>query len=155
MAGDPLQAGDAYLVKIGAQTVPATVEAVRRRVDLQTLESRPATMLEANDIGEVALALDRPVAFDAYRTSRQTGGFILIDRETYDTAGMGLVEEPAAAAERPSQAAGSWRRGSGPGAASPKPCPGGRPARSAPWRSPGSSPATQASPPPSGQRRWP
>ncbi len=108
MAGESLKAGDAYLVKIGAQTVPATVEAVRRRVDLQSLEARPATMLEANDIGEVTLALDRPVAFDAYRTSRQTGGFILIDRETYDTAGMGLVEEPAAAAERPSP--GRWLR---------------------------------------------
>jgi uncharacterized membrane protein len=39
------------------------------------------------------LQLDRPLAVDRYAQCRDTGSFILIDSETYDTVGMGCVEE--------------------------------------------------------------
>jgi bifunctional enzyme CysN/CysC len=37
------------------------------------------------------LALDRPVAFDPYASNRETGGFILIDRMSFATAGAGML----------------------------------------------------------------
>ena len=40
--------------------------------------------------------LDRPIAFDPYATSRQTGGFVLIDRVTNETVAMGLIERAVA-----------------------------------------------------------
>jgi sulfate adenylyltransferase subunit 1 len=46
----------------------------------------------------VRLTLDRPVAVDAYAENRETGSFILIDRETTDTAALGLVLAPRQAA---------------------------------------------------------
>ena len=36
--------------------------------------------------------VDRAVAADLYSESRETGSFILIDPESYDTIGMGFVE---------------------------------------------------------------
>jgi sulfate adenylyltransferase subunit 1 (EFTu-like GTPase family) len=44
-----------------------------------------------NEIGVCAVSLDAPAAFDAYAENRETGGFIVIDRMTNNTVGMGLL----------------------------------------------------------------
>ena len=54
--------------------------------------SSVAERLFINDIGECTLRLDRAVAADPYAQSKETGSFILIDPESYDTIGMGFVE---------------------------------------------------------------
>ena len=91
MAKEELRAGAAYLAKIGTQTVPVTVASVAARIDLDTLEPGPATTLNVNDVGDVTLAFDRLVPFDAFSADRDLGTLILIDRESFDTIGMGLV----------------------------------------------------------------
>lgn len=84
--------GRRYLMKIGAKTVTATVNAPKYGVDVNTLEERPAKTLELNEIGVCTLSLDQNIAFDPYDTAREMGGFILIDRLTNDTVGMGLID---------------------------------------------------------------
>jgi sulfate adenylyltransferase subunit 1 len=96
MVKAPLREGARYIARLGTQTVQATVETVRSRVDLQTLRNEPVSALEINDTGEVTLAFDRPVAWDAYAENRDSGSLILIDRETYDTVAMGLALEKVA-----------------------------------------------------------
>ena len=92
MATEHLKEGDQFLLKLGAAAVPARVVTVRQRIDLASLASVPVSSLGANDVGHVVLALDQPVAFDPYLQSRGTGGFILIDRESFDTVAIGLVD---------------------------------------------------------------
>jgi sulfate adenylyltransferase large subunit len=92
MATEHLKEGDQFLLKLGAATVPAKVVTVRQRIDLSSLASVPVSSLAANDVGHVVLRLDQPIAFDTYLQSRRTGGFILIDRESFDTAAIGLVD---------------------------------------------------------------
>jgi sulfate adenylyltransferase large subunit len=87
----PIRQGASYLVKIGTRTVVATVATIRSRVDLASFKEVPAEELGLNAIGEVELILDQAVAADLYREDRSTGGFIVIDRESFDTVGMGLV----------------------------------------------------------------
>ena len=99
MATEHLKEGDQFLLKIGAASVPARVVRVRQRIDLASLASVPVSSLGANDVGHVVLALDQPIAFDPYIESRRTGGFILIDRESFDTVAIGLVD--GAVAEQP------------------------------------------------------
>jgi sulfate adenylyltransferase subunit 1 (EFTu-like GTPase family) len=94
MATEHLKEGDQFLLKLGAAAVPARVVTVRQRIDLSSLASVPVSSLGANDVGHVVLALDQPVAFDPYLQSRRTGGFILIDRESFDTVAIGLVDGP-------------------------------------------------------------
>jgi bifunctional enzyme CysN/CysC len=91
MSEQPMLPGRPYLLKIGAKTVGATVSHLKYRVNINTLEHLAAKRLGLNEIGVGNLALDRPIAFDAYRDNRDTGGFILIDRLTNHTVGAGML----------------------------------------------------------------
>jgi bifunctional enzyme CysN/CysC len=88
----PLAAGRDYLAKLGARSVPGTVKRIRHRIDVNTREMVPAESLGLNDLGSIELHLQLPVAFERYADSRELGGFILIDRLTNATAGVGMIE---------------------------------------------------------------
>jgi bifunctional enzyme CysN/CysC len=97
MAEEALVPGREYLFKQTTKVVPGKVSALRYRVDVNTLHREPAPTLALNEIGRCGITLTAPVAFDAYRRNRGTGGFIMIDRLTNATvaAGMILDREPA------------------------------------------------------------
>jgi bifunctional enzyme CysN/CysC len=87
----PMLQGRSYLLKIGAQTVGATVAPLKYCVNVNTLEHVAAKKLELNDIGVCGLELSRPIVFEPYSQNRDLGGFILIDRITNTTVGAGLL----------------------------------------------------------------
>ena len=92
MSETPLLPGRRYLLKIGAKTVTATINAPKYGIDVNTLNDVPAKTLELNQIGVTTLSLDQAIAFDPYDDNREMGGFILIDRQTNDTVGLGLID---------------------------------------------------------------
>tara|TARA_R110002111_G_scaffold1833_7_gene12383 strand:+ start:4929 stop:6836 length:1908 start_codon:yes stop_codon:yes gene_type:complete len=92
MSDTPLLPGRRYLLKIGAKTVTATINAPKYGIDVNTLNDVPAKTLELNQIGVTTLSLDQAIAFDPYDDNREMGGFILIDRQTNDTVGLGLID---------------------------------------------------------------
>jgi len=81
-----------YLLKLAAATVKAAVEPLLHVVDLETNQSAAADRLLTNEIGTALIRLDRFVAADRYANNRETGSFILIDTETHDTVGLGIIE---------------------------------------------------------------
>jgi bifunctional enzyme CysN/CysC len=87
----PLLPGRQYLMKIGTQTVPATVHAPKYRLDVETMAHLAARTLALNDIGVANLWTARPILFEPYEASRALGGFILIDRVTNATVAAGLI----------------------------------------------------------------
>jgi len=91
LGDQPMLPGRPYWLKIGAKSAIATIRQPKYRVNVDTLEHLAARRLELNEIGVCNIAVDRPIAFDAYRDQRDTGGFILIDRLTNDTVGAGLL----------------------------------------------------------------
>ncbi|SEQ02493.1 bifunctional enzyme CysN/CysC [Ectothiorhodospira magna] len=91
MHDQPLLPGRPYLMKLGTQTVSATVSNIKYQVNVNTLEHTAARQLDLNGIGVCTLSLGKPVAFDAYRDSPDTGGFILIDRMSHNTVGAGML----------------------------------------------------------------
>ncbi|MDI6623134.1 MAG: adenylyl-sulfate kinase [Brevundimonas sp.] len=91
MADAPLLPGRAYVVKLGAATVTGQVTDIRHRVNVETLEPLAARTLELNDIAVCHLHLDAPLTFEPYAVSRDLGGLILIDRQTNETVGAGLI----------------------------------------------------------------
>jgi bifunctional enzyme CysN/CysC len=91
MAEEALAPGRGYLLKIGTQTVPATVGKPKHKVDVNTMEQLAASTLALNEIGVCEIALDRVIAFDPYAVNRETGGFILIDRLSNGTVGAGML----------------------------------------------------------------
>ena len=91
MHEEPLLPARSYLLKIGSVTANATMMPIRHRINVNTLEKLAAETLELNDIGVCELQVDRPVVFEPYADSRTLGGFILIDRMTFNTVGAGLL----------------------------------------------------------------
>jgi sulfate adenylyltransferase large subunit len=92
LAKEALAPGRNYLVKIGTCSANASVEPSLHILDLDTRALKTADKLFINDIGQCVLRLDRPIAVDLYAESKETGSFILIDSESYDTVGMGFVQ---------------------------------------------------------------
>jgi bifunctional enzyme CysN/CysC len=88
----PLPRGRGYLFKIGASWCPGTVTRIRHRVDPDSFEQLPAEALDLNDIGQIAISLGGRVAVESYRDSRDLGGFIVVDRLSNATVGVGMVE---------------------------------------------------------------
>mgnify|MGYP001040010125 CR=1 FL=1 len=91
MSPDPIVVGKQYLVKHCTNRVPGSVSRIRYRIDINTLHRVPARDLQLNEIGRCELELARPIAFDPYKKNRTTGAFILIDRETHNTVGAGMI----------------------------------------------------------------
>jgi bifunctional enzyme CysN/CysC len=91
MADEPLLPGRPYLLKIGARTVSATITEPKYKVNVNTMEHLAAKRLALNEIGVCNLALDQMIAFDPYTENHETGGFILIDRVSFNTVGAGML----------------------------------------------------------------
>jgi bifunctional enzyme CysN/CysC len=91
MDAEPLVPGRSYLARIGMRTVPATITAIKYRIDPNTQEHLAAQTLALNHIGFCNLATGARVAFDPYAENRKTGAFIIVDRYTNRTVGAGMI----------------------------------------------------------------
>jgi sulfate adenylyltransferase subunit 1 (EFTu-like GTPase family) len=93
----PLAPNRPYLIKQTTQVTQARIRKIRHRIDIHTLEHQNVSELELNGIGVVSIEAQRPLFFDAYRTNRATGSFILIDPITNETLGAGMILAPHSA----------------------------------------------------------
>jgi bifunctional enzyme CysN/CysC len=91
MSNQQLAHGRSYTLRCGPLEVPATVTNVRHRLDVTNGNTMAARLLEINDVGRVEIATSRPVTLESYTDSRETGGFILVDRVSGETLAAGLT----------------------------------------------------------------
>ena len=95
MDDDALHVGRSYWLKLGTQTVSATIQQPKYTVNVNDpvgLGSQIAVKtLDLNAIGVAELATDKPIVFEPYAESRTLGGFILIDKITNRTVGAGML----------------------------------------------------------------
>lgn len=91
MAEEELLPGRGYWMKVGTQTVTATVHAPKYEVNVNTLEHLAAPTLGLNGIGVAEIATDREIVFEPYDTNKALGGFILIDKLTNATVACGML----------------------------------------------------------------
>jgi bifunctional enzyme CysN/CysC len=94
MGDQPLLPGRSYLFFAGGSFVSAQITELKYKINAGTREHLAAKLLDLNEIGFCNIALDRPLALDAYEESRETGSFILIDRLTFATVACGMVTFP-------------------------------------------------------------
>ena len=93
----PLDPAGHYLIKHTSQIVPARVEQVLYRVNVNTLHAEAVNGMSMNEVAVVRLSTARPIFFDAYRENRGTGAFILIDRQSNATVAAGMIVSAAEA----------------------------------------------------------
>jgi bifunctional enzyme CysN/CysC len=92
MSDNPMIPGRQYIFKSNTQTTTLTLGKLKHRIDVNTLNHLPAKTLELNEIGVCNISLDKRIAFDPYEDNRTMGGFIVIDRLSNNTVGMGLID---------------------------------------------------------------
>jgi bifunctional enzyme CysN/CysC len=83
--------GRPYWLKIGTQTVSATVGQPKYQVNVNTMEHLAAKTLDLNAIGVCNITTDRAIPFEAYCDNHDLGGFILIDKMTNATVAAGMI----------------------------------------------------------------
>ena len=91
MSESAMMPGRPYIMKIGAQEVTMTPSALKHKINVNTLAKEPTKTLALNEIGVCNVSVDRNIAFDPYAISPATGGFIIIDRMSNTTVGLGLI----------------------------------------------------------------
>ena len=92
MSENEMLPGRQYLLKTGNKTVPASILKLKHRIDINDFSEVAVNVLTLNEVGVATLSLSAPIAFDAYKDNRNTGSFILIDRQTNATVGVGMLD---------------------------------------------------------------
>ena len=95
MSDEPLDVRRKYWIKHGTRQTMAKVKAIDSVLDVNTQTRRavdnPAEGLKLNDIAQIELTVQQPLAADAYDAIRATGAFILIDEVTHQTVAAGMI----------------------------------------------------------------
>jgi len=83
--------GRPYWMKLGPQTVSATVHQPKYQINVNSMEHLAARTLGLNAIGVANVTTDRPFPFERYPDNPDLGGFILIDKMTNATVAAGML----------------------------------------------------------------
>jgi len=92
MAEASLLPGRGYWLKLGTQTVNATIQPPDHAIDVNTLAELSVKTLGLNDIGVAEVYTDQPIVFEPFADGAPLGGFILIDRETNANVAAGMLQ---------------------------------------------------------------
>jgi bifunctional enzyme CysN/CysC len=92
MSEHTLTPGRQYLMKLACKEVTATVTDIKYRMDVNSGAHLAARTLGLNEIALVNLSTSAPLVFEPYALNRTLGGFILIDKLNFETAGAGMIE---------------------------------------------------------------
>ena len=83
--------GRPYIFRFGVAESSGSVSKLRHRININTFVDEASSDLELNEIGIVNIALDKKIVMEPYVASNSLGSFIVIDKMTNNTVGMGLV----------------------------------------------------------------
>ncbi len=92
MSSTSLQSRKKVIVKHTTNECMAMVKELKYEVDINTLHRiEDIDRLEMNAIGRITLRTSKPLFYDPYKKNRQTGSIIIIDTQTNETIGAGMI----------------------------------------------------------------
>jgi sulfate adenylyltransferase subunit 1 len=92
MSTSPLQARSKVVIKHTTNQCMAMVKELKYKIDINTLHRlQDIDTLAMNDIGRISLRTAKPLFYDVYKKNRQTGSIIIIDEQTNETIGAGMI----------------------------------------------------------------
>jgi sulfate adenylyltransferase subunit 1 len=87
-----LKPGGRYLVRHASDETLALIQQVHYKVNINTLENNPIDKtVNMNDIALIKIKTLKPLKFDSYADNRITGSLVLIDENTFETVGAGMI----------------------------------------------------------------
>ncbi|MDR1414809.1 MAG: GTP-binding protein [Odoribacteraceae bacterium] len=88
----PLRPGNRYIVMQATRETIGVVTRIIHVVNVNTLQAEEGKdTLRANDIARVTIKTAKPLAFDPYAKNRVTGSLVLVDPDTFETVGGGMI----------------------------------------------------------------
>ena len=88
----PLQSQRKVIIKHTTNECIAIIKTLKYKVDINTLHRiEDIEKLEMNDIGRITLRTSKQLFYDSYKINRQTGSLIIIDDQTNETIGAGMI----------------------------------------------------------------
>lgn len=84
--------GKNFIIKIGTKQLPATVMAIKYKVDINSGEHLAASQLYKNEMAVCDIAVSEAIVYDTFARSKEMGCFVLIDRVTNMTSACGVIE---------------------------------------------------------------
>jgi len=92
MNDKPLQMNGKYAIKHTTRDARCIVKEIQYKMDINSLHRiEDDKNIGMNDIGRIRLRTTQPLFVDSYKRNRNTGSLILIDENTNETVGAGMV----------------------------------------------------------------
>lgn len=92
MSINPIKARTKVVVKHTTNECMAMVKELKYKVDINTLHRIEGVQeLAMNEIARISIRTSKPIFYDTYEKNRQTGSIIIIDSQTNETIGAGVI----------------------------------------------------------------
>ncbi|MFT4851230.1 MAG: sulfate adenylyltransferase subunit 1 [Sediminicola sp.] len=92
MSATPLKAHTKVVIKHTTNECLAVVKELNYRIDINTLHRiEEIQEVAMNEIAKISIRTSKPIFYDAYKKNKQTGSIILIDEQTNETIGAGMI----------------------------------------------------------------
>ena len=92
MSTNPLQARTKVVIKHTTNECVGVVKELNYKIDINTLHRIEGIQEVAmNEIAKISIRTSKPIFYDAYNKNRQTGSIIIIDEQTNETIGAGMI----------------------------------------------------------------
>jgi sulfate adenylyltransferase subunit 1 len=88
----PLEIGGKYVVRQTTDETRVLVKDIKYKVNINSLENiLDDKTVNMNDIAYITLKTLKPLKYDPYNLNRTTGSLILVDENTFETVGAGMI----------------------------------------------------------------
>jgi len=88
----PLNVGGKYIIRHATDETRAIVKEVHYKVNINSLENiLDDKTVKVNDIAHITIKTLKPLKYDSYEENRITGSLVLIDENTFETVGAGMI----------------------------------------------------------------
>lgn len=87
----PLDKSKTYQIRHTTRESKAKLLDIKHKINVNNLEKQSVNDLQMNDIAQVSFKLANTLFTDSYKDNRATGAFIVIDNNTNNTVGAGMI----------------------------------------------------------------
>ena len=92
MNQNPLTNRKKVIIKHTTNECVGLVKELKYKIDINTLHRiENIESIQMNDIARISIRTSKPLFFDSYKKNRRTGSLILIDEQTNETVGAGMI----------------------------------------------------------------
>jgi sulfate adenylyltransferase subunit 1 len=92
MSTNPLRARTKVVIKHTTNECVGMVKELKYKIDINSLHRiEDIEEVAMNEIAKIEIRTSKPILYDAYKKNRQTGSIIIIDEQTNETIGAGMI----------------------------------------------------------------